>query len=141
MGRRVLAAVFLLAAIATGSSNSPSAGASGAVGLTPGGLSAGSAVRLGQQMAAQPPYGWTGSQFTCLNWLWTRESGWQWNATNGTSGAYGIPQSLPAGKMAAAGGDWQTNPATQIKWGLGYIASTYGTPCNAWSHEESDGWY
>ena len=63
--------------------------------------------------------GWTGSQTTCLDWLWTRESNFQTGATNPQSGAYGIPQSLPAAKMAAAGADWQTNPATQIRWGLG----------------------
>ena len=67
-------------------------------------------------------------QTTCLDWLWTRESNFETGATNPRSGAYGIPQSLPAAKMAAAGADWQTNPATQIRWGLGYIAATYGTP-------------
>ena len=73
--------------------------------------------------------------------LWTRESNFETGATNPQSGAYGIPQSLPAAKMAAAGADWQTNPATQIRWGLGYIAATYGTPCGAWSHEQAAGWY
>ena len=63
-----------------------------------------------------------------------------YNAEN-ASGAYGIPQALPGSKMASAGADWQTDPTTQIKWGLGYIKSTYGTPCAAWAHEEADGWY
>ena len=72
------------------------------------------------------------TQFSCLDNIWTRESGWRVNAAN-ASGAYGIPQALPGSKMATAGADWQTNPATQIKWGLGYIQSKYGTPCNAWS--------
>ena len=103
---------------------------------------AGSNAALGQQMAAQA--GWTGAQWNCLNALWTRESGWQmvWN-TQG-SGAYGIPQALPASKMASAGADYMTNPATEIRWGLGYIADTpYGThtPCQAWAHETQDGWY
>ena len=84
--------------------------------------------------------GWTGPQFTCLDSVWTKESGWQWNATN-SSGAYGIPQSLPADKMASAGSDWSTNPITQITWGLQYIASVYGTPCSAWSHEMAVNWY
>ena len=92
-------------------------------------------------MAAAAPYGWTGSQTACLDELWTRESNFETGATNPHSGAYGIPQSLPAAKMAAAGADWQTSPATQIRWGLGYIAATYGTPCAAWSHEEAAGWY
>ena len=87
------------------------------------------------------PYGWTGSQTACLDWLWTRESSFETGATNPQTGAYGIPQSLPAAKMAAAGADWQTSPATQISWGLGYIAATYGTPCAAWSHEEAATWY
>jgi len=96
---------------------------------------------LANAMAAAAPYGWTGSQTTCLDELWTRESNFGTEATNQQSGAYGIPQSLPASKMAAAGADWQTNPATQIRWGLSYIAATYGTPCNAWSHEEGFSWY
>jgi hypothetical protein len=85
-------------------------------------------------------YGFASSQWGCLDDLWQRESGWVYNAEN-ASGAYGIPQALPGSKMASAGPDWQTDPTTQIKWGLGYIKSTYGTPCGAWSHEEADGWY
>ncbi len=87
-----------------------------------------------------PSYGFSTSQYGCLNDLWSRESGWRYNAEN-ASGAYGIPQALPGSKMASAGPDWQTNPTTQIKWGLGYIKSVYGSPCNAWGHEEADGWY
>jgi hypothetical protein len=101
----------------------------------------GSNEALANRMAAAG-YGWTGGQRQCLDWLWTRESGFQatvWNYQG--SGAYGIPQALPASKMAAAGADWQTNPATQIKWGLGYIRATYATPCGAWSHEVSLSWY
>ena len=77
----------------------------------------------------------------CLQPLWQRESGWLWDATNAVSGAYGIPQALPGDKMASAGADWQTDPATQIRWGLGYIKSVYGTPCGAWNHELAFGWY
>jgi hypothetical protein len=90
-------------------------------------------------MAAQ--YGWGEDQFACLVPLWARESGWNVNAYNSSSGATGIPQALPGSKMASAGADWQTNPATQITWGLGYIAGRYGTPCAAWDHSESVGWY
>jgi hypothetical protein len=86
-------------------------------------------------------YGWDSSQFGCLVNLWNKESGWNPHAENASSGAYGIPQSLPGSKMASAGADWQTNPATQIKWGLGYIRDSYGSPCGAWSHSESSGWY
>jgi len=85
--------------------------------------------------------GWDDAQFQCLNELWKRESGWRVNASNPYSGAYGIPQALPGSKMASAGDDWRTNPATQIKWGLGYIKSRYGTPCGAWSHFQGSGWY
>ena len=81
------------------------------------------------------------AQWTCLDALWGRESGWQTTITNASSGAYGIPQALPAWKMASAGSDWRTNPVTQIKWGLGYIAATYGTPCAALSHSNSYGYY
>ncbi len=78
--------------------------------------------------------------FGCLLDLWNRESGWRNDAEN-ASGAYGIPQALPGSKMASAGADWQTNPATQIKWGLGYIKAVYGNPCNAWGFEERNGYY
>ena len=78
--------------------------------------------------------------FSCLNNIWTRESGWVYNAEN-PSGAYGIPQALPGSKMASAGSDWQTNPATQIRWGLGYIKSTYGDPCSAWAFWQAHSYY
>ena len=92
-------------------------------------------------MAMLPGFGWSSSEFGCLNDLWDRESGWNPYAANPTSGAYGIPQALPGAKMASAGADWQTDPATQIRWGLGYIQATYGSPCAAWAHETSAGWY
>jgi len=84
--------------------------------------------------------GWS-SQFSCLNLLWNRESGWNYQAYNPSSGAYGIPQALPGSKMATIASDWRTNPATQITWGLNYIADRYGTPCGAWGHSEATGWY
>jgi len=80
-------------------------------------------------------------QFPCLDKLWKRESGWNYKASNRSSGAFGIPQALPGSKMAKFGDDWKTNPATQIKWGLDYIEGRYDTPCGAWSHSESTGWY
>ncbi|MCL8025808.1 lytic transglycosylase domain-containing protein [Nocardioides bruguierae] len=86
-------------------------------------------------------YGWDSSQFTCLDSLWTKESGWQVDADNPTSSAYGIPQALPGSKMASAGADWATNPVTQITWGLGYIQDVYGSPCSAWAHSQSVNWY
>ena len=85
--------------------------------------------------------GWGQGEFDCLVALWNRESHWNVYAHNTRSGAYGIPQALPGEKMATAGDDWQTNPATQITWGLGYIAGRYGTPCGAWAHSEAKGWY
>lgn len=83
--------------------------------------------------------GWA-SQWGCLDSLWTKESGWRVYASN-PSGAYGIPQALPGSKMASAGPDWRTNPATQIRWGLGYIAAAHGSPCGAWRHSQDRGWY
>jgi hypothetical protein len=96
-----------------------------------------------QQIAAAMlgSYGWPSSQFGCLVSLWNAESGWNVFASNPSSGAYGIPQALPGSKMASAGPDWQSDAATQIRWGLGYIKSLYGSPCGAWSHEQADGWY
>lgn len=81
------------------------------------------------------------AQFGCLYPLWQRESGWDYTADNPSTGAYGIPQALPGGKMASAGADWQTDPDTQVRWGVGYIDSVYGSPCAAWAHEQADGWY
>ena len=81
------------------------------------------------------------SEYSCLVALWDRESHWNVYAHNTSSGAYGIPQALPGEKMASAGADWATNPATQVTWGLGYISSRYGTPCGAWAHSEDQGWY
>ena len=78
--------------------------------------------------------------FGCLVDIWNRESGWRYDAEN-ASGAYGIPQALPGSKMSSAGADWQNNPATQIKWGLGYIKAIYGNPCSAWAFEEANGYY
>jgi len=85
--------------------------------------------------------GWGAGEFSCLKALWTKESGWNYRAMNPSSGAYGIAQALPGSKMASAGSDWRTNPATQIKWGLDYIDDRYGTPCGAWGHSQSSGWY
>lgn len=98
-----------------------------------------SAQGIARSMMASS-YGWGDDQFACLVSLWNKESGWRVNAANG-SGAYGIPQALPGSKMASAGADWQTNPATQIAWGLGYISGRYGSACGAWSHSQSTGWY
>ncbi|WP_218040732.1 lytic transglycosylase domain-containing protein [Actinomadura sp. WMMB 499] len=93
---------------------------------------------IGKQMNAVK--GWSGC-WSALESLWTKESGWNERAQNPSSGAYGIPQSLPGTKMASAGSDWQTNARTQIAWGLNYIDARYGTPCEAWGHSQSVGWY
>ena len=90
-----------------------------------------------------PEYGFSQSQWPCLERLWIGESGWNYRAENASSGAYGIPQSLPGSKMATVAGDWRSNPVTQIKWGLDYIKRSYGSPCNAldqWN-ARSPHWY
>lgn len=86
-------------------------------------------------------YGYGADQWTCLDSVVTRESGWHVAATNVRSGAFGLPQALPATKMATAGADWQTNPRTQVAWMLDYVHRRYGDPCGAWAHELSAGWY
>lgn len=91
--------------------------------------------------AMLPEFGFSADQFSCLDSLWTKESGWNPSADNPTSSAYGIPQALPGEKMASAGADWATNPATQIEWGLGYIAEVYGSPCSAWAQSQANNWY
>ncbi|MFD7416129.1 lytic transglycosylase domain-containing protein [Kitasatospora purpeofusca] len=80
-------------------------------------------------------------QLQCFNNIVSRESSWNVTATNASSGAYGLVQALPGSKMASAGSDWRTNPATQIKWGLDYMNSRYGSPCGAWSFWQSHHWY
>jgi hypothetical protein len=85
--------------------------------------------------------GFGAEQNNCLLLLWNRESGWRTTAYNASSGAYGIPQSLPGSKMATVGADWRTNYATQVIWGVNYISSRYGNPCGAWAHSEATGWY
>jgi uncharacterized protein YabE (DUF348 family) len=99
---------------------------------------AGSAQKIAAGMVVAR--GWGNDQFGCLVSLWNKESGWRTDAAN-PSGAYGIPQALPGSKMASVAADWQTNPATQITWGLNYISGTYGTPCAAWAHSQADNWY
>ncbi len=91
--------------------------------------------------AMLPEFGFSSSQFGCLDSLWMKESGWNPSADNPTSSAYGIPQALPGSKMASAGPDWMHNPATQIRWGLGYIRDRYGSPCAAWGHSQAVNWY
>lgn len=85
--------------------------------------------------------GWGEGEFSCLVSLWNKESGWRVDAMNPSSGAYGIPQSLPGSKMASVAPDWQTNAATQIEWGLRYITERYSAPCGAWATSEAQGWY
>jgi len=103
-----------------------------------GSLSSGSPQAIARSMLGN--YGWSQSQFSCLDSIWSRESGWRVNASN-PSGAYGIPQALPGSKMASAGPNWQTNARTQIAWGLGYIAGRYVDPCGAWSFWQAHNWY
>jgi hypothetical protein len=82
-----------------------------------------------------------GDQFQCFSNIVNHESSWNYRASNPSSGAYGLVQALPGSKMASAGADWQTNPATQIKWGLNYMDSRYGSPCGAWSFWQANHWY
>jgi hypothetical protein len=115
------------------------------------GVSNGGAVSGREDLAQQDPqtiaaallpqYGFDSSQMSCLIPLWMGESGWRVDAENASSGAYGIPQSLPASKMATEGADYRTNAVTQIKWGLGYIRSSYGSPCGAEDFKLGHGWY
>ncbi|MEU8759765.1 transglycosylase SLT domain-containing protein [Streptomyces sp. NPDC048659] len=80
-------------------------------------------------------------QFQCFSNIVDHESGWNYRAVNASSGAYGLMQALPGSKMVSAGADWQTNPATQIKWGLSYMDGRYGSPCGAWSFWTANRWY
>jgi hypothetical protein len=116
----------------------------GITGVPSGGpIGAGAAAAQAYARSILFAYGWGQNQFPPLQALWNGESGWRWNALNASSGAYGIPQSLPASKMASAGADWRTNPATQIRWGLGYIKAVYGSPANTYARwlARSPHWY
>lgn len=96
-----------------------------------------SAARAYARSAMASRYGWGDDQFSCLNSLWNRESGWRVYAAN-PSGAYGIPQAVPGSKM---GSGWQSSATVQVNWGLGYIKARYGTPCGAWAQSQAAGWY
>ncbi|MEV6393704.1 transglycosylase SLT domain-containing protein [Streptomyces sp. NPDC051907] len=110
------------------------------VGMNPATASAapsasGSAKAVAQKMIADD------AQFQCFSKIVSHESNWDPKASNPSSGAYGLVQALPGDKMASAGSDWQTNPATQIEWGLDYMEERYGSPCGAWSSWQAKGWY
>jgi hypothetical protein len=81
------------------------------------------------------------AQYQCFSQIVERESGWDHTATNSSSGAYGLVQALPAGKMSSAGSDWQSNPATQVEWGVDYMNERYGSPCGAWQFWQANHWY
>lgn len=98
-------------------------------------------ARVVAKAIAKKKHGWGASQFVCLNKLWSAESGWRYRASNGSSGAYGIPQAHPGSKMASVARDWRTNPVTQIRWGLRYIDGRYNSPCSAWSKFKRSNWY
>lgn len=99
----------------------------------------GTPVQIAHTIATQQ--GLNQQQWVCLDQLWQQESKFQTNARNPRSGAFGVPQALPASRMASAGADWRTDPATQVKWGLSYIRVRYGTACNAWAHWQRARWY
>lgn len=116
-------------------------GSGGGTGAPPPGVVVDPAAAKAYAARAVARYAWGAGQYDCLERLWTRESSWRADAYNASSGAYGIPQSLPGSKMASAGADWRTNAATQIEWGLSYISDRYGAPCGAWAHSERYNWY
>jgi hypothetical protein len=141
-----LAARNTAATARTAAARAQAAGQPGQPGRHPGQTAAasvaaasGSPRQIAQAMLGS--FGWSSSQFSCLDPLWEHESSWSVTAANPGSGAFGIPQALPGSRMASAGPDWQTSAATQIRWGLQYIKDTYGSPCAAWSHEQATGWY
>ena len=138
------------AATVAGGANGWRVSGSGAAWLRPGELAAWHGRTAVLDVAVDPRtyarrlvarYGWDGTQWSCLNALWTRESDWTVSADNPSTDAYGIPQALPGDRMASFGADWRTNARTQIRWGLSYIADRYGTPCAAWQHSLDSNWY
>jgi len=133
------AAVAALTAAARSQAAGQQGGQTGQTAAASGPAASGSPRQIAQAMLGS--FGWSSSQFSCLDPLWEHESSWSVTAANPGSGAFGIPQALPGSRMASAGPDWQTSAATQIRWGLQYIKDTYGSPCAAWSHSQATGWY
>ncbi|MEU5164131.1 transglycosylase SLT domain-containing protein [Streptomyces sp. NPDC020875] len=109
--------------------------ASAAPVAAPAAAEAASAKAIAQKMIGDD------AQFRCFSQIVAKESNWDVQASNPSSGAYGLVQALPATKMATAGSDWQTNPETQIEWGLDYMKDRYGSPCGAWTKWQTQGWY
>jgi hypothetical protein len=134
-----LAAKRAAVAALTAAARSQAAGQAGQTAAASVPAASGSPRQIAQAMLGS--FGWSSSQFSCLDPLWEHESRWSVTAANPGSGAYGIAQALPGSRMASAGPDWQTSAATQIRWGLQYIKDTYGSPCAAWSHSQATGWY
>lgn len=135
------AAAAAAAASSSGSSSNSGGGGDSGGGDTGGGVNVDPGSAQAYARGQLGNYGWSDGQFGCLLNLWNQESSWRADATNPDSGAYGIPQALPASKLAAAGADWRTNGNTQIDWGLSYIQDRYGSPCDAWAHEVAHNWY
>jgi hypothetical protein len=144
-GRSVAAAVLAGLLLAAATHTHGLAGRPGpAVATAPVPSSAAGNITLGRQLAAA--YQWAhGPQWRCLDALWNRESGWSATARNPRSGAYGIAQALGHGPTnqypPGPANPPRSDPGAQIRWGLGYIAATYTTPCAAWAHEQTDSWY
>ncbi|GGO81148.1 transglycosylase SLT domain-containing protein [Wenjunlia tyrosinilytica] len=111
------------------------AAAAGLMALAPGAQAAGGSQAIAKKMIHND------AQYQCFSHIVEHESGWDHTATNPSSGSYGLVQALPASKMASAGSDWKTNPATQIKWGVDYMEDRYGSPCGAWSFWQNHHWY
>ncbi|MGY5031424.1 aggregation-promoting factor C-terminal-like domain-containing protein [Streptomyces sp. 900116325] len=109
------------------------------LGVTPA-MAAPASAATGVQGTARAMIG-NEAQFQCFSNIVSHESGWNPSATNASSGAYGLVQALPGSKMASAGADWKTNPTTQIKWGMDYMNSRYGSPCAAWTFWQANHWY
>lgn len=80
-------------------------------------------------------------EFAAFDWIIQRESGWRTDATNPSSGAYGVAQSLPAEKYASLGPDWRTNGRLQVDWAINYMRSRYGSIAGAKSFWERHHWY
>ncbi|WP_274557860.1 transglycosylase SLT domain-containing protein [Streptomyces spiramyceticus] len=112
----------------------------GSVGVVMGGAGSSEAAAATPQSIAKKMIP-DNAQYQCFDKIVSHESGWNPQASNASSGAYGLVQALPASKMSSAGADWKTNPATQIKWGLDYMNERYGSPCEAWGFWQSNGWY
>lgn len=81
------------------------------------------------------------SDYSHVDYIVQKESSWNYQAVNASSGATGLCQSWPASKMATEGSDYLTNPITQLKWCHKYATGRYGSWYSAFAFWQNNRWW